>query len=576
MAIPNGLLTNLITHSLLSPGDLARLQGLARQENRPLSTLLVEQRLLSSRELARFCERQYGLPLVDLNAIELAQIPPQYLSMDLIERHHAIPVEVKDRVLYLAMSDPTNMAALEDFGFRFNLATDARLVEEEQLQQLLARLQQSGGIDVPELEHIEESDIAGLELDEPAGERHQASSNLEDDTPVVRYIDKIILDAVHREASDLHFEPYEHFYRIRFRIDGILHEIASPPVKLAARFAARLKVMANLDIAERRLPQDGRIKLRRAQSAAVDIRVNSLPTQWGEKIVLRILNGSDAKLNIDQLGYDERQKQQYLEALHQPQGMILVTGPTGSGKTVSLYTGLSILNEVTTNISTAEDPIEINLPGINQVQINPRAGLTFAQALRAFLRQDPDIIMVGEIRDQETAEIATKAAQTGHLVLSTLHTNSAAETLTRLGHMGLAPYNIASSVILIVAQRLARRLCPHCKVPEQVPEAQLPALGFSSGQLARGMTLYKAVGCSHCNAGYKGRTGIYEVLPMSERLANLIMAGANSLALAKAAEEDGMISLHRAALEKARLGIISLAEVHRVSSAPRGRGPCRR
>ncbi|WMC11076.1 type IV-A pilus assembly ATPase PilB [Oceanimonas pelagia] len=560
----SGLARSLAASSLLSATELDQVQTLARQEGKPLSTMLVEKQLLSSRELARFCEREYGQPLLDLDDFDIEQLPPQFLSMDLIERHHAIPVKLDNRVLYLAMSDPTHVAALEDFGFRFNLVTDTLLVEEDKLQQLLLRLQQSGGTGL-DIDGIGDDDIAGLELGEDPGERDDEVGRNEDDAPIVRYINKIMLDAVRKEASDLHFEPFERFFRIRFRIDGMLHEVASPPVHLAGRFAARLKVMARLDIAERRLPQDGRIKLKLTASKSVDMRVNTLPTMWGEKVVIRILDSSAARLDIDQLGYSEAQKALYLKALKRPQGMILVTGPTGSGKTVSLYTGLSILNTVTANISTAEDPVEINLPGINQVQINPKAGLSFAHALRAFLRQDPDIIMVGEIRDLETAEISVKAAQTGHLVLSTLHTNSAAETLTRLGNMGLPAYNIASSVSLIMAQRLARKLCPHCRAPEVLPTDQLTRLGFTPAQLAEGITLYRAVGCPQCTEGYKGRIGVYEVMAMSERLAHLIMEGAGSLALARAAEEEGMVTLRRAALDKARLGIISLAEVNRIT-----------
>ena len=560
----SGLARSLAASSLLTTEQLEQALNLARQEGKSFSTVLVEHQFLSSLQLAHFCEREYGLPLTDLDDMEPDQLPPQYLSMDLIERHHVAPIMLQGKVLYLAMSDPTDVAALEDFGFRFNLVTDATLVEEDKLQRLLARLQQAG--DALDLDYIEDTDIADLELGEDPAERNNDDlGKSDDDAPIVRYINKIMLDAVRREASDLHFEPYERFYRIRFRIDGMLHEIASPPVNLSTRFAARLKVMARLDIAERRLPQDGRIKLKLTRSKSVDMRVNSLPTQWGEKIVIRILDSSAAKLDIDKLGYDERQKQLYLDALKKPQGMILVTGPTGSGKTVSLYTGLSILNTVSANISTAEDPVEITLPGINQVQINPKSGLSFAHALRAFLRQDPDIIMVGEIRDLETAEIAVKAAQTGHLVLSTLHTNSAAETLTRLSNMGLPAYNIASSVTLIMAQRLARKLCPECKEEEYIPEEQLRELGFSASQLSRPPTLYRAVGCRHCTEGYKGRIGVYEVLPMNNTLANLIMDGANSLTLAQAAEESGMISLRQAALEKARLGIISLAEVNRIT-----------
>ncbi|WP_107850779.1 type IV-A pilus assembly ATPase PilB [Oceanimonas marisflavi] len=560
----SGLARSLAASSILDPGLLEQACARAGQEGKPLSTVLVEQRWLSGSELARFCEREFGLPLVDLDDFSLDEVPDQYLSMDLIERHHAIPVHLRGKTLYLAMSDPTNVAALEDFGFRFNLVTDALLVDEAKLQQLLQRLQQNSGAGL-DLDNIADDDIADLELGEDPSERDDEPGNREDDAPIVRYINKIMLDAVRREASDLHFEPYERFFRIRFRIDGMLHEVATPPVHLASRFAARLKVMARLDIAERRLPQDGRIKLKLTASKAVDMRVNTLPTMWGEKVVIRILDSSAARLDIEQLGYSEAQKNLYLNALKRPQGMILVTGPTGSGKTVSLYTGLSILNTVAANISTAEDPIEINLPGINQVQINPKAGLSFAHALRAFLRQDPDIIMVGEIRDLETAEISVKAAQTGHLVLSTLHTNSAAETLTRLSNMGLPAYNIASSVSLIIAQRLARKLCTHCRAPEVLPPEQLNQLGFTPAQQLEGITLYRAVGCDHCTEGYKGRTGVYEVMAMSERLANLIMEDAGSLALARAAEEEGMITLRQAALEKARQGIISLAEVNRVT-----------
>ncbi len=560
----SGLARSLAASSLLTTEQLEQALTLSRQDGKPLSTVLVEHQFLSSTQLARFCELEYGLPLTDPDDIEPDQVPPQYLCMDLIERHHVVPIMLQGKVLYLAMSDPTEVAALEDFSFRFNLVTDASLVEEDKLQQLLTRLQQAG--DALDLDHIEDNDIADLELGEDPSERNNEDpGNTDDDAPIVRYINKIMLDAVRREASDLHFEPYERFYRIRFRIDGMLHEIASPPINLGTRFAARLKVMARLDIAERRLPQDGRIKLKLTRTKSVDMRVNSLPTQWGEKIVIRILDSSAAKLDIEKLGYDEQQKLLYLDALKKPQGMILVTGPTGSGKTVSLYTGLSILNTVSANISTAEDPVEITLPGINQVQINPKSGLSFAHALRAFLRQDPDIIMVGEIRDLETAEIAVKAAQTGHLVLSTLHTNSAAETLTRLSNMGLPAYNIASSVTLIMAQRLARKLCPECKEEEQITREQLLELGFTVNQLSTSPTLYKAVGCHLCTEGYKGRIGIYEVLPMNNTLANLIMDGANSLELARAAEESGMISLRQSALEKARLGIISLAEVARIT-----------
>lgn len=556
----SGLAKSLQQSSLINSQLLEMAITQARQEGKPLSSTLVERQLLSSHELARFCMQQYGLALLDLDEVTPESLPPQYLSMDLIERHHALPIFLQDNILYLAMADPTNLAALEDFSFRFNVVTDARLVEESKLSLLLNKLHHGSSTSL-HMEQVENSDMVDLELADETTAADVPLGSQDDDAPIVRYIHKVMLEAVRREASDVHFEPYERFYRIRFRIDGMLHDIASPPIGLANRFAARLKVMAQLDIAERRLPQDGRIKLKLTHKKSIDMRVSSLPIQNGEKVVLRLLDSAAIKLDIDQLGFDQQQKQLYLAALNQSQGMILVTGPTGSGKTVSLYTGLSILNTVSTNISTAEDPVEIIMPGINQVQISPKAGLSFAYALRAFLRQDPDIIMVGEIRDLETAEIAVKAAQTGHLVLSTLHTNSATETLTRLGNMGLAAYNIASSISLIIAQRLARKLCSHCKVVESLTHRQLLLLGLDSDAM-----LYKAAGCALCTDGHKGRTGIYEVLPMSHTLADLIINGADSLTLARAATDSGMLSLRQAALDKVRLGVISLAEANRITA----------
>ncbi|ART82926.1 type IV-A pilus assembly ATPase PilB [Oceanisphaera profunda] len=571
-----GLARSLLTASLLTDGQLELALTQAQQEAKPLSTVLVERKLLSSHELAKFCVRHYDLPLFDLDTLTAQDLPPQYLSMDLIERHHALPILFQDNVLYLAISDPSNMQALEDFSFRFNVVTDAKLVEEIQLSSLLSQLQRSDEPSLIDLTHSSDDDaddLAGLQSSAAEETPHD-----QDDAPLVQYIHQVLRDAVRQAASDIHFEPYELFYRIRFRIDGILHDVASPPSHLANRFAARLKVMASLDIAERRLPQDGRIKLKLGRHKSIDMRVSSLPTQAGEKVVLRLLDSAITKLDINQLGFNEGQKSAYLEALHLSQGLILVTGPTGSGKTVSLYTGLSILNQVSSNISTAEDPIEIIMPGINQVQINPKAGLGFAQALRAFLRQDPDIIMVGEIRDLETAEIAIKAAQTGHLVLSTLHTNSATDTLTRLKNMGLAAYNIASSVSLIIAQRLARKLCPHCKIPEVLSAPQLALLGLSSkglngkGQDCHGpelndreLNLFQASGCVLCTDGYKGRIGIYEVLPMNDTLAELMLSGADSLTLARAATASGMLTLRQAALAQVQQGIISLAEANRIT-----------
>ncbi len=564
-ASANGLLVSLIRAGIIQNGQSALLQEKAHSEKKTLVTYLIDNNIISSSQLAELCELEYGIPLLDLDAFELSEIPQKYLNAKLIEKHHALPIYTQGNTLYIALSDPTNITALEDFGFNFNLHTEALLVDERKLQNAIQRILEPTSDDFSKSisdDHIADFDTGDMN---EAQLQESLETNSDDDAPIVKYINKVLLDAVRRGASDLHFEPYEKTYRIRFRIDGILYEIATPPVNLANRFSARLKVMSRLDIAERRLPQDGRIKLRLAKNRSVDLRVSTLPTMWGEKVVLRILDSSAASLNIEMLGFDEKQKQLYLDTLARPQGMILVTGPTGSGKTVSLYTGLNILNTSELNISTAEDPIEINLAGINQVQVNPKAGLTFANALRSFLRQDPDVVMVGEIRDLETAEIAIKAAQTGHLVLSTLHTNSAAETLTRLLNMGVPAFNVASSVTLIIAQRLARRLCPHCKKPHQIPEHELLEMGYTHDEVAAGITFYKPVGCDQCSNGYKGRVGIYEMLPMSENIANLIMEGGNSLQIAETAISEGMVTLYRTGLEKARAGVTSLAEVNRVT-----------
>ncbi|MDO6686926.1 MULTISPECIES: type IV-A pilus assembly ATPase PilB [unclassified Agarivorans] len=560
----NGLASSLAVSFPEKETQLVELFKRCIQEQRAFTTVLVENELISSKDLADFCEAQFGIPLLDLDAIELTEIPQDYLNEKLIFKHHVLPVYSQNQTLYVAMADPSNVVALEDFGFSFGLHVEALLVEETKLLKAIQSLvDDTANLDIGD---ISDEDISDLEVSDENSRLDEKQNNKEDDAPIVVYINKILMDSIRRGASDLHFEPYEHKYRIRFRIDGILHEIASPPINLANRFSARLKVMARMDIAERRLPQDGRIKLKTGRNKAIDMRVNSLPTMWGEKIVIRILDSSAANLNIDILGYDDKQKKLYLDALARPQGMILVTGPTGSGKTVSLYTGLNILNTTETNISTAEDPVEINLPGVNQVLINNKAGMTFASALRAFLRQDPDIVMVGEIRDLETAEISIKAAQTGHLVLSTLHTNSAAETLTRLLNMGVPAFNIASSVSLIIAQRLARKLCEHCKKPKMVEAILLPKMGFTQTQIDSGIKLFEPVGCDKCTGGYKGRVGIYEVMPMSTEISKLIMLEGNSIQIAEQAAIEGMYSLRMSALEKARLGVTSLSEVERVTN----------
>ncbi|MBU1553569.1 MAG: type IV-A pilus assembly ATPase PilB [Gammaproteobacteria bacterium] len=526
-----------------------------------LPELLINEKLITSEKLAQAAAGISQAICLDIEQYDISYVPEDLRNEKLIRKTDMLPLGKRGRSMYLAVVDPTNIQTIEDFEFNTGLNAEVVVVEYDKLHKLLDKLFDSslggdftdGDWDLGSLGIVqeEEDDGAGVQVDK-------------EDQPIIAFINKMLLDAIRKGASDLHFEPYEKNYRIRFRIDGILHEVASPPVALSTRLSARLKVMSRLDIAEKRVPQDGRIKLKLSAKKSIDFRVSTLPTLWGEKIVMRILDSDSAMLGIDVLGYEDNQKQLYLAALAQPQGMILVTGPTGSGKTVSLYTGLAILNTEETNISTAEDPVEINLAGINQVQVNPRAGLTFASALKAFLRQDPDVVMVGEIRDLETTEIAIKAAQTGHLVLSTLHTNSAPETLTRLLNMGVPAYNVASSVSLIIAQRLARRLCSHCKQPEILPEAELLRQGFTDAQLST-VKIFKPIGCEHCTNGYKGRVGIYEVMPVSGAMADIIMQGGNSLDIATQAQKEGVNNLRQSGLVKAAAGLTSLAEINRVT-----------
>ncbi|BCV30893.1 type IV-A pilus assembly ATPase PilB [Shewanella algae] len=559
-----GLSTLFIRKGLLNEGSLSDAIKQSQKNKQTLVTTLVTSQLLSARTIAELCYEEYGTPLLDLNEFDLSSIPEEFLNKKLIDKHRCLPLFKRGNRLYIATSDPTNIAALEDFQFSAGLHAEAILVEEDKLSKALEKVLEED-LSSLDLDGLDEESLSGIEVTD-ADKRQQEENEGKDDAPIVIYINKILTDAIRKGASDLHFEPYEKRYRIRFRIDGILHEVSEPPISLSGRISARLKVMSKLDIAERRVPQDGRIKMKLSRNKSIDFRVSTLPTLWGEKIVMRILDSSSAQLGIEKLGYEEDQKQAYLEMLARPQGMILVTGPTGSGKTVSLYTGLNILNTEERNISTAEDPVEINLEGVNQVHINPKAGLTFASALRSFLRQDPDVVMVGEIRDLETAEIAIKAAQTGHLVLSTLHTNSSAETLTRLLNMGVPGYNIASSVNLIIAQRLARRLCPECRQPEDIPEHELLQLGFSQQQIDAGFTPYKPCGCEFCSGGYKGRVGIYEVMKMSDEIARTIMEGGNSLQIATTAKQQGMRDLRLSGLLKVIQGVTSIAEINRVTS----------
>ncbi len=534
-----------------------------RGKNKPFIRYLVEDKNFDSKKIAQILSHKFGYPYIQLSNFDTTLVPEGIRNEKLITKHNALPLFLRGKVLFVAMSDPTNLDALEEIQFNTGFSTELVLTDEHGLQTCIEKVleEESDALDITD---IDSEELSGLEVQKE--KKDDDAGTGEDDAPIVVFINKILLDAIKKGASDLHFEPYEKTFRIRFRIDGILAEIARPPVSLSSRMAARLKVMSKLDIAERRVPQDGRIKLALSKKKSIDFRVSTLPTMWGEKIVMRILDSSSAMLGIDMLGYEAEQKKIYTEALDQPQGMILVTGPTGSGKTVSLYTGLNILNTAERNISTAEDPVEINLEGINQVQINNRAGLTFPSALRSFLRQDPDIVMVGEIRDLETAEIAIKAAQTGHLVLSTLHTNSAAETLTRLLNMGVPSYNVASSVSIIIAQRLARRLCPQCKEHEELSQAQLAEQGFPAEKLSE-IKLFKPVGCEQCTGGYKGRVGIYEVIKISPEISSIIMEGGNSLDIAKQCQKEGYNNLRQSGLIKAMNGMTSLEEINRVTSS---------
>ncbi|MCW9011922.1 type IV-A pilus assembly ATPase PilB [Marinobacter sp.] len=559
-----GLARRFVDDGLLDE-ETAKDAFLQASQNRiPLITYLTQNQLADSSKLAFSAAMEFGVSVMDLDSFLPEMMPEKVVDEKLLRKHNALPLYKRGNRLFIAVSDPTNIQALDEIKFNTGLSTDAILVDDAKLRAAIDRYLESHDSTMGDLE---DADLEGVETESGDHEDDDGSvSTTEvDDAPIVKYVNKMLLDAIRGGASDIHFEPYEKAYRVRYRTDGILKEVSRPSIKLAPKISARVKIMAQLDISERRVPQDGRIKLKLSKTKAIDFRVNTLPTLWGEKIVLRILDPSQAQLGIDVLGYEEDQKEMYLEALEQPQGMILVTGPTGSGKTVSLYTGLNILNTTERNISTAEDPAEINLEGINQVNVNTKVGLGFAEALRAFLRQDPDVIMVGEIRDLETANIAIKAAQTGHLVLSTLHTNSAAETLTRMMNMGVPAFNIATSVSLIIAQRLGRRLCGSCKQPSDVPQDVLLKEGFTQEQIDTGFTLYRPKGCDKCNGGYKGRVGIYEVVRITDELANMIMEEASSIKIAKQAQAEGFRNLRQSALMKVIQGVTSLEEANRVT-----------
>lgn len=556
----------LVLEKLLDQTKAVEYYKQATSEKISLIQYLVKHSILSSEVIALTAAQNFGVPLLDINSIDIDAIPINLVNEKLIRRHTMVPLFARGTQLYLATDDPSKQASLKEIQFHTGLISSAIVVEADKLTKLIDLIltsKESEGLS----EYVDDTnDLEGLEIssDDEDQETDNASSAT-DDAPIVKFVNKILLEAIKKGASDIHFEPYEREYRIRYRQDGILHEVATPPHNLSSRITARIKVMSNLDISERRIPQDGGFKMKLSKTRSIDFRVSTCPVSGGEKVVMRILDPGSTRLGIESLGFSPFQQKHFIKAIERPQGMILVTGPTGSGKTVTLYTALNILNTTEVNISTAEDPVEIKVPGINQVNINPKAGLTFSGALRSFLRQDPDIIMVGEIRDLETAEIAVKAAQTGHLVLSTLHTNSASETLNRLVNMGIPTFNIASSVTIIIAQRLARKLCEQCKIiRDDFTKEGLIELGFKENDL-EGIQLYKAVGCEQCTHGYRGRVGLFEVLPMTKALGQLIMSGGNSMDIFKMAQEAGMLSIYESGLEKVKEGITSIEEVNRVT-----------
>jgi type IV pilus assembly protein PilB len=561
-----GLPEKLVQDGLLDEPAMAEAQRAAKEARQPLVSYLVGKGIVQAREIAITASQMFGVPLMDLDSIQVDLDTIKIVSDKLLHKHRILPLMKRGRRLFVAISDPTNLHGIDEVRFSTSMNVEPVVVEDDKLQKILSKAMEQVDTSMPSLAE-DDFDLENLEVTGGEEELEAGSMSRDDveDAPIVRFVNKVMLDAIKKGASDIHFEPYEKTYRVRLRVDGVLKELAVPPVQLAPKIAARIKVMARLDIAERRIPQDGRIKMRLSKTRSIDFRVSTCPTIFGEKTVMRILDPSSAMLGIDALGYEPFQKELYLKTLKKPQGMILVTGPTGSGKTVSLYTGLNILNVEDTNISTAEDPAEIILPGINQVNVNPKVGLTFASALRAFLRQDPDVVMVGEIRDLETAEIAIKAAQTGHLVMSTLHTNDAPQTLTRLVDMGVKPYAIATSVSLIIAQRLGRRLCSHCKQPVDIPPEALLAEGFTKEDVESGLKLYAPKGCGNCTDGYKGRVGIYQVMPVTETIGRIIMEGGNAIDINDQAKKEGVWDLRKSGLKKVKDGMTSLEEVNAVT-----------
>lgn len=558
-----GLARRLVLDGLLTEEVARQYLHEALKHKTPFVSHLVEKKILDSETIAVAASQEFGVPLFDISALDLDSIPSDLVTEKLIRKHHALPIFKRGTKLFVAVSDPTNLQALDEIKFHTRTSTEAILVEEDKLLKIIDKTMEAAESSMSDLMDGD-LDLDNIDFEDGAETATDDADTEIDDAPIVRFVNKILLDAINKGASDIHFEPYEKTFRIRVRHDGILKEVASPPSSIANKLTSRIKVMSRMNISERRVPQDGRIKMSLSKKRAIDFRVNTCPTLYGEKIVLRILDPTSAQVGIEQLGFSEKQRKQFMTAIKKPYGMILVTGPTGSGKTVTLYTALNILNSDDINISTAEDPVEITVPGINQVNVNVKTGLTFAESLRAFLRQDPDIIMVGEIRDLETAEISVKAAQTGHLVLSTLHTNDAPQTLNRLNQMGIPPYNIASAVLLIMAQRLARKLCDSCKQEEQLPKELLLKEGFTEEQTTS-LKTYKAVGCDLCVNGYKGRVGIFQVMPVSEKMQTIIIQGGSTKNLEEQSEKEGVLTLRESGLEKIIAGVTSIEEINRIT-----------
>lgn len=561
----SGLARKLVLDGILDEAAAAQAHQSSLKAKKPFVNYLVENKLAPANKIALSAAKEFGVPLLDISAIDIDPEITKLVKENLIKKHHALPIFQRGKRMFIAVSDPTNLMALDEIKFAIGMGTEAVLVEEDKLQKAIDKALEAADtsfeMDDEDLEDLDDLDIAGEQPTEASMDESDV-----DDAPVVRFVHKCMLDAIKKGASDVHFEPYEKVYRVRFRIDGVLQEMSKPPLALSQKIAARIKVMSRLDVSERRVPQDGRIKLKVSKNKAIDFRISTCPTLYGEKAVMRILNSDAASLQIDQLGYEEFQKKIFLENLMKPYGMFLVTGPTGSGKTVSLYTGINLLNKNEVNISTAEDPVEINLSGVNQVQVDERTGMTFAKALKAFLRQDPDIILVGEIRDLETGSIAVKAAQTGHMVMSTLHTNDAPQTLTRLQDMGVQAFAVATSINVISAQRLCRRLHPEFKQKIDMPKQALLDEGFPKKWVEQGFNVYGPVeGNDDCPTGFKGRTGIYQVMPISDATKRMIIEGANAVQLSDQAVKEGVWDIRTSGLKKVVDGITSLAEVNRVT-----------